>query len=58
MQTLMLPHHLGAAPYICRSLPEMLLVVILINASVGHSIVASGTSSTDTFLGPSPRVRA
>jgi hypothetical protein len=36
----------------CRSLPQMLVVVMRISASVGFSILASGTSSTETSLGP------
>src|ERR1700760_884334 len=38
--------------YMCRSEPQMLVAVIRTSASVGLSIVASGTSSTLTLRGP------
>ena len=38
--------------YMCRSDPQMLVVVIRTTASVGAWIVASGTSSTATSNGP------
>src|SRR6202012_4216631 len=38
--------------YMCRSEPQMLVAVIRTSASVGFSILASGTSSTLTLRGP------
>ena len=48
-----LPSSTSVRPsYMCRSLPQMFVVVMRISASVGLSMAASGTSSTETFLGP------
>ncbi len=38
--------------YMCKSDPQMLVVVILMTASVGASIRGSGTSSTVTLFLP------
>src|ERR1700733_11291816 len=38
--------------YMCRSEPQMLVLVIRTSASVGFSMRASGTSSTLTWRGP------
>ena len=38
--------------YMWRSLPQMFVVVMRTRASVGRSILASGTSSIVTFFGP------
>ena len=38
--------------YMCRSEPQMLVLVTSIRTSVGQSIFASGTSSTRTSRGP------
>src|ERR1700733_8844994 len=39
--------------YMCRSDPQILVVVIFTSTSVGCSILASGTSLTTTSRGPS-----
>jgi hypothetical protein len=49
-----LPFSTAVRPsYMCRSDPQMLVVVIRTIASVGASIRGSGTCWTDTVRGPS-----